>query len=112
MKVVRIYEIAYDMILDIQQEIIPVLRTETGAPDYRMGRKGTVLPGIGSKKLFCQTTKMQTGHKTAQPPPIMEAAVGICERAVPGFTRFPGGAEAAAVAAFCKMTSQTALFAT
>lgn len=36
MKVVRIYEIAYDMILDIQQEIIPVLRTETGAPDYRM----------------------------------------------------------------------------
>lgn len=32
---ISIYEIAYDMIIDLQQEIIPALRMETGEPDSR-----------------------------------------------------------------------------
>lgn len=34
-KEVNPYEIAYDMLLDLQQEIIPELETEAGEPDSR-----------------------------------------------------------------------------
>ena len=31
----NIYEIAYDMVLDLRQEIVPALRMEMGEPDSR-----------------------------------------------------------------------------